>query len=311
MKRLAVLCLLFAALAGAARAADAANPPAVPICQLGQAASFDLRTMQEGMVAMPASINGREGYFLVDTGGIGATVGFSSAFKSKLQFERSLYGATLPGGAKLDFGANVRSFKAGPITYANMWFFIAPDRVLPSDLIGSLQPHIWQDLDVEIDFAKGKLNLFLQKQCPGHAVYWTHDAVAAVPMTLDEFGHMSVQAVVDGRPVETYVDSGAEHSYMTFAAAKSIFGIDKKNPALKPLGTLSLNGMAEAKTWRYPFQTIEFEGISIRNPDIIIADTGKDADAPPLTIGIGALRQLHLFIAYDEKMLYLTAAEAR
>jgi hypothetical protein len=32
---------------------------------------------------------------------------------------------------------------------------------------------------------------------------------------------------------------------------------------------------------------------------------------PPLTIGIGALRQLHLFIAYDEKVLYLTAAEAR
>ena len=72
----------------------------------------------------------------------------------------------------------------------------------------------------------------------------------------------------------------------------------------------ALNDMASVRTWRYPFQTINFEGISIRNPDIIIADVGKGASVPPLTIGIGALRQLHLFIAYAEKVLYLTAAEA-
>jgi predicted aspartyl protease len=303
---------IFAALAAASGAAadDAPSPPKV--CRLGQAASLDLKTMQEGMIALRGAINGHDGYFLVDTGGIGATLGFSSAFQARLKPLRSIFGsALLPGGASLDFGANVGHFTVGPIAYSNMWFYIAPDQMLPSDLAGSLQPHIWDNLDVEIDFVKGKLNLFQQKQCPGQVVYWTHDAVASVPMNLDSFGHIGVEADVDGKPVQAFIDTGAEHSYVTLAAAKTIFGIDAKDPALKPMGSQSLNDMASVKTWRYPFQAINFEGISIRNPDIIIADTGTGANVPPLTIGIGALRQLHLFIAYDEKVLYLTAAEAR
>jgi predicted aspartyl protease len=303
---------IVAALAIASRAAAQDAPPPAKGCQLGQAASLDLRTMQEGMIAVRGAINDRDGYFLVDTGGIGATLGFSSAFQSRLKPLRSIFGsALLPGGVALDYGTNVAHFAVGPVTYSNMWFYIAPDRMLPTDLVGSLQPHIWDNLDVEIDFVKGKLNLFLQKQCPGHVVYWTRDAVAAVPMNLDSFGHISVQADIDGKPVQAFIDSGAEHSFVTLAAAKAIFGIDEKDPALKPLGSLKLNDIASVRTWRYPFQAINFEGISIRNPDIIIADTGKGANVPPLTIGIGALRQLHLFIAYDEKMLYLTAAEAR
>ena len=97
---------------------------------------------------------------------------------------------------------------------------------------------------------------------------------------------------------------------MSLAMAKAIFGIDEKNPTLKYLGPTSINYVVPAKTYRHPFQTINFEGISIRNPDILIVDTGPDPHEPPFILGIGALRQLHLFIAYDEKMLYLTAAEA-
>ena len=228
MRNLAYAAAIVAALSAAS---GAAADDAPKTCQLGQAASLDIRTMQEGMIAVRGAIDGHDGYFLIDTGGIGATLGFSSAFQSRLKPLRSIFGsALLPGGVALDYGANVGHFAVGPISYSNMWFYIAPDRMLPPDLVGSLQPHIWDNLDVEIDFAKGKLNLFVQKQCPGHAVYWTRDAVAAVPMNLDSFGHISVQADVDGKPVQAFIDSGAEHSYVTLAAAKAIFGIDEKDP---------------------------------------------------------------------------------
>ena len=299
---------MLAALAAAsgARADGAAPPP----CQLGRAASLDTTTTAEGMIAVRGSVNGHDENFLIDTGGVGGTLGFSSAFQSRLTPQRAAMSDRFVGGTTLDYGANVARFAVGPLNYPNMWFSIAPDRMLPADLVGSIQPHIWNDLDVEIDFLNGKLNMFLEKQCPGHVVYWTHDAFAAVPMKVYPGGHISVTAELDGKPIETFIDSGAQRSTMSLTMAKTLLGIDEKNPALKPLGTTSINYLVPAKTYRYPFQTVNLEGISIRNPDILIVDTGPDPHEPPFILGIGALRQLHLFIAYDEKVLYLTSAEA-
>jgi len=310
MATLRVLTVLAAlAAASSARSDGTAAVPAP--CQLGRAASLDTTTTAEGMIAVRGSVNGHDENFLIDTGGVGGTLGFSSAFQSHLTPQRAAMSDRFVGGTTLDYGANVARFAVGPLLYPNMWFSIAPDRMLPADLVGSIQPHIWTEFDIEIDFLNSKLNMFVQKQCPGHVVYWTHDAVAAVPMKVDPGGHISIMAEIDGKPIETFIDSGAQRSTMSLTMAKAIFGIDEKNPALKPLGMTSINYIVPAKTYRYPFQTINFEGISIRNPDILIADTGPDPHEPPFILGIGALRQLHLFIAYDEKVLYLTAAEAR
>ncbi len=68
--------------------------------------------------------------------------------------------------------------------------------------------------------------------------------------------------------------------------------------------------MVSASTYRYPFATLTFEGIEVRNPNILILDTGSDSRDAELIVGIGVLRQLHLYIAYGEKTLYLTGAEA-
>ena len=308
MRALRAWAMLAALAAASGARADGTAPP-VP-CQLGRAASLDTVTTAEGMIAVRGSVNGHDENFLIDTGGVGGTLGFASAFQSRLTPQRAAMSDRFVGGTTLDYGANVARFAVGPLSYPNMWFSIAPDRMLPADLVGSIQPHIWNDLDVEIDFLNGKLNMFLEKQCPGHVVYWTHDAFAAVPMKVYPGGHISVMATLDGKPIEAFIDSGAQRSTMSLTMARTLLGIDEKNPALKQLGTTSINYLVPAKTYRYPFQTVNLEGISIRNPDVLIVDTGPDAHEPPFILGIGALRQLHLFIAYDEKVLYLTAAEA-
>lgn len=300
--RLLIACLV---LANAARAAEA--PPA---CPLGQVASLDTLTTPEGMIAVDGKVNGREGPFLVDTGGLGGILGFSPAFALKLEPQRAAVGGLLIGGPTLEYGAMVKRFDAGPVARNDLFFLIAPDRMLEPDTIGAIQPHLWRDLDVEIDFVKGKLNLFAQNQCPGRVVYWTHEAFAAVPVSVDPAGHIAVKALLDGKPVDAIVDTGAQNSAMSLVTAKALFGIDAKDPALKPLGTFSINNLVTARAYRYPFKSLTFEGIAVNNPDIVISDTG-DSGQPPLVVGIGALRQLHLFIAYDESLLYLTAAEAR
>ncbi len=307
MTTLRLLTMLAALAAASGARADGPAPPAP--CRPGRAASLDATTTAEGMIAVRGSVNGHDENFLIDTGGVGGTLGFSSAFQSQLAPQHAAMSDRFVGGTTLDYGANVARFSVGTLNYPNMWFSIAPDRMLPADLAGSIQPHIWTDFNIEIDFVAGKLNMFAQKQCAGHVVYWTHDAVTAVPMTVYPGGHISIMAEIDGKPIETFIDSGAQRSTMSLTMAKAIFGIDEKNPALKPLGTASINYLVPAKIYRYPFRTVDVGGISI-SPDILIVDAGPDPHEPPFILGIGALRQLHLFIAYDEKVLYLTSAEA-
>jgi hypothetical protein len=55
-----------------------------------------------------------------------------------------------------------------------------------------------------------------------------------------------------------------------------------------------------------------FADVAVRNPDIdIVPDDHNLSGMPPLVIGINVLRALHLYIAYGESMLYVTAAEAK
>ena len=56
---------------------------------------------------------------------------------------------------------------------------------------------------------------------------------------------------------------------------------------------------------------MSFGGVEVSNPDITLIPDRKaqlGPQAPDLILGIGILRQLHLYIAYREKKLYLTAA---
>ncbi|MBV9989979.1 MAG: aspartyl protease family protein [Alphaproteobacteria bacterium] len=302
------LVLTIALLAGSAHAGDAPPPPAT--CSLPELASIDFTTMPEGMIALPGAIDGHKGGFLVDTGGLAGVVGWGTAKQLAGPIQRSNVSGVFPGGTQLDFGVFADRFDLGPLSFHRIWFLVAPDRMMDANLIGEIQPHAISDTNFEIDFLKGKFNLFGPSPCPGHDVYWTHDAYAQVPMTLDRAGHISVEAMLDGKPVTATIDTGAQNSFLSLKAAQHVFGIDAKNPGLKATGTASLNGMAGASTYRWPFASLTFEGIEVRSPDIVIYDTGNDTRDAEMVLGIGVLRQLHLYIAYDEKTLYLSAAEA-
>jgi Aspartyl protease len=132
-----------------------------------------------------------------------------------------------------------------------------------------------------------------------------------VPMKLDENRHITIPVTLDGKQLIAVADTGAARSFMSLDVAKAIFGLDEKNPALKSLGAVSINNVASEQLYHYPFQSLTFEGIAVRNPDIAITKgSDDDKDDPQLVIGIGVLRQLHLYIAYKEQVLYLTPAEA-
>jgi len=294
--------------------ATAQESIASKICQLAEVASLDAKTSPDGTLYLTGDVDGHQGDFLIDTGGLGLVLNYSTA-RHLGNGPRPGHGAGIQmiGGVELNQVVPANMVQFGNVASPKPWFAVAPDNAIGfSGEIGFFQPHaLWPDFDMEIDFAKAKINLFLTDQCPGHVVYWTHQPYAAVPMSIDAFGHISVHAMLDGKPIEALVDTGAMESILTLDVATRALGISGATPGLVAKGSRVYNAMVEAKRYKYPFKTLTFEGISIANPDIAILNTGAVSRSDAFVLGIGVLRQLHLFVAYDEKKLYLTGAEDR
>ena len=87
----------------------------------------------------------------------------------------------------------------------------------------------------------------------------------------------------------------------------------EEDPNIKSFST-NING-EPANIYRYHFSSLAFNGIQIASPSIEMTPQqnfggGSDVASAPLVLGIGALRELHLYIAYRSQTLYMTSAEA-
>jgi predicted aspartyl protease len=305
MKRIVMLC---AAALAAIAPATAAPPP--PSCQLKQAASLEMNTETDGTIAIPVSVEDRPARLMVDTGSVysSLTLAVVSQLGLKPLLARRTY--EILGHVPMLTIVQPSSFRMGNLSTDSIGFYVLPSRAINLDLDGLLGPDIMSNYDVELDFAHARFNLFSQDHCPGQVVYWTQQPYAQVAMHVDDSWHISVPVTLDGKQIDAVVDTGSYRSSMDMALAKSLFGIDETNPALKSLGKQSVNGTAKVEMYRYPFQTLTLQDVEVRHPGIDLMPDGEfGKNAPQLILGMETLRQLHLYIAYKEQILYLTPAE--
>jgi len=290
------------------------SAPPQASCVLKQFMSLDLNTEPDGRITIPLSVNGHPMQFMVDTGAVISVMGTSPA--NALGLRQS----SLPYGNYLQFYDRVRltklvapdSIVLGGASVHDWQFLVSPDFMLPGDASGLLGADVLRAFDVDIDYAHGKLNLFSPDHCPGQVVYWTKDARASVPMRPDPGWHITIPVTLDGQSLTAIVDTGAADSVMTYEEARDLFGWKDGDPRLKPLGPSQVNGADKNRAFRFPFATMTFEGIEVQNPDIVLVPRSTVVrGAPQLLLGASVLRQLHVYIAYGEKTLYLTGAEAK
>jgi predicted aspartyl protease len=292
-------------------AADA-PPPAQKSCDLGQIASLDMFVQPDGSIAVPASFNGRDARLVVDTGDIYSGIAEEAA--DAPQLKRRLAGEMFVflGNVPVYEYVEPESFTLGPLSAAHRRFMVLPPQMTSPSTDGLLGPDILQVFDVEFDFAHAKFNLFSPDHCPNMVVYWTKGGYAQIPMHVDNNFHVTVSVMLNGKPLTAAVDTGADRTTMSLKTVQEVFGIDEKNAALKAIGARSINGTAPTQIYRYPFDTLSLEGVSVQNPDIdIVPERIYGEKAPQIIIGINVLRQLRLYIAYKEQMLYVTPAEAQ
>jgi predicted aspartyl protease len=288
----------------------AADPP--QDCRLRAAAQVPMQIMPDGRVTIPVQLEGHNYRFMIDTGGFINTV--SQRVVAEEGYTPKVTRGTTLRGMGISLLTNyitAKEFMIGRSRGADFEFFVDDFNDLSS--YGTLAPQVLATYDVDLDFGHDKFNLFYPDHCPGVVTYWTDAPVAVVPIEIQNLTHIRIPVMIDGKKIMALLDTGATGAHITQRAARRFLGIEKDDAALKALGPISINGMS-APVFSYPFKTLGFGdaatgNITVNNPRIeIISDQVWGDD--DLLLGVNILRQLHMYIAYKERRMYLTPALA-
>lgn len=307
----AFLCALFP------NALYAADPAA---CSLKRVTAVDMLGNYAPLAAIPVAVNGTTLNMFVDTAGILSSVSSDAVKKLGLTAHIGDQAEIQENGRRVNQTVQVKSLKIGDMQGSDFDFSVDPD-TFADTMDGRISPDILRGYDVDFDFANGKLNFFSQDHCEGKVVYWT-TAYAAIPMTLDRTNHIVIRVVLDGTTLDAVVDTGSSVSTISEMIADRSFHVSGTSPGATPVPNTN------PPMSRYTFKSLSMDSIAVKNPTFVIlpdlaekqirSELGKLADdpnyglsqLPRLVIGMDVLRQLHLYIAYKEHMLYVTSASA-
>jgi hypothetical protein len=239
------------------------------------------------------------------------------------------------GGHDITRIAHVPEMRLGHLAVKDVEFLVIPPKSYPDDVVGDIGTLMFGKVDFELDIAGGKFNLFSTDHCPGNTVYWTKSGFAQVALkSSQEMGYLRADMMLDGHPL-TVALSTVGTSRIGMNAMRRIFNVNENSPDLVPVD----QDLLGHKLYRYPFKELAADGLSIKNPAILVFDEEpqpgcndkmhlQDPDHPPVhsteqprlarcfggndvVLGLSVLRKLRLYVSNKEKMLYLTGADAK
>lgn len=318
---------------GIAQAADECPP-------LTRITSVDTTTGPGGYMLVPVKIGDAQRLMLFDTGGSLSSLSAAAAAELHIPTYDSRVRIADVAGKVSDRMAIIPSITIGTVETKRAEYMIFPGDILrgAGGVVGLLAPS--PGVDIDLDFAGHKLSFFSPKHCEGKVVYWQAGAVAVVPMrnagirtpsalssqrSVIQTDRLTIPVTLDGKQIDAVIDTGSTNNVLNLRIAEDRFGVDVNAPDVIPLG--QLGGVASAKTYRKQFATMAFEGVTVTNPVVdLIPDrqsgafgdqrtTGSltrpaDRGLPDLIIGMDVLRKLHMYVAYDERKVYITAGAA-
>lgn len=310
-----VFALAFALLSAAATGVGNA---AADDCTKGltQVASVDLVQAPDGTLLVPIKVKGTTQLFLLDPDGMSA-ITKTTADALDLH-ETELFNQWSDLSQVVNFSVST-SVDVGQVHWESTSLLLLPESLkYDPRATGVLGSSMLQKLDLEVDFKTPRLKLFRTDHCPGMGPYWTR-SFAALPLTINPIRNNSVPMQLDGKVVKVGLNFLYPHAIMSFDVAKDLFGLTPDSPGMTPLPPGLRIGAANI-THKYTFKSLVADGLQISNPVIFLTASLGSVDCRlhsdceggenDLLLGLAELRQLRLYFAFHEKMLYLTPAGA-
>jgi hypothetical protein len=291
------------------------------------ATSVPMRPIAGGPPGIDVQIADTPQILLVDTGGVFSYLTKRTIRELNLKPTQSNGTMANVRGQKSDQAVRLPSFAIGRLRQEGALFQVDPvpenlDDKTPQPYSGTLGPDVLQRFDADFDFASGTLNLVSPDHCKGKVVYWTAPAIAVVPIRVAQFGHVFFPMTLDGKRVAVLLDTGSTDTVMNLDVARRVFNVNVNAPDVQKVGQIT--GGYTANVYRRRFKKLELDGVVITDPLItLLPNMMGPPPAPPtgsffwqtddlrglpdLILGMSVLSKLHVYIAYKERTLYLSA----
>ncbi len=291
--------------------------------------SLDIVTVSGGRPGVSALIGDKPVTLLVDTGGAFSMVSRRTVRELKLTVGQARVEIRNIAGQRSHEQVRLPSITLGRLRQEGAYFMVdpqpeRPDDTAPGAFDGVLAPDFLMNVDADFDFGAKKLNLVSQNHCDGRVVYWSSPTVAIAPFRIDRNGHISFPMKLDDQRVNAILDTGAYNTALNLDVARRTFKVDPNARDVEKIG--ELNGGFTANIYRKRFKTLSIEGVTISNPSIdLLPDlmsgpasaptaTGSlirdsDLNLPDVILGMSSLSSLHVYVAYKERKLYISAAK--
>jgi hypothetical protein len=290
-------------------------------CRLKRVASLDVVVNPSHEIMVPVTLDGSP-FRMRLTLASAASIIFKSVVTARKLPTRPLgTDAVTYGNTRLTETARVDGLALGNARYGRADLLVlAEDGAVPADdIIGNIGMDLLSSLDIELDLAHRKLNLFSQDHCPGDVVYWSATYNTA-PMRRGEIGNVYFPMELEGRRIDATLATSTPVTTLTTDVTERLYGFDEHSAGVE---TEVTRGGSVVRQYRA--MELTSSGFSVMNARIqllpkpascsVTVGFGKDGEAAydrgclggvPLRIGMNVLEQLHIYIATKEKTLYFT-----
>jgi hypothetical protein len=308
------------ALLGTAPAAGAAE------CQLTQYASADIVFHPQAGVLVPVRIGEQDAWVaLYMSSGLAM---ISPAAVRQLGLKTGYVDPTLnirANGQPVEREVKLESLVIGGANFAGWSFYVQPGPERPLNqyqgrpMIGTLSARFMNVVDMELDLAGRKMNLFKHSRCRGGQVYWSREYTKEY-LYVDPSGLLYFPMEIDDRRIETSLNTAGPRSRLSETIARRYFGFRRDASAPRnnaPRGSFPIVGARNvaltARQLSLADQPVHVYDDLERRCDYGQSERGSNAigfrncfGIVPFEIGTELLQQLRIYIASEEKQIYIT-----
>jgi hypothetical protein len=317
---LALLLIVYALPAAPAYAEDTA-------CQLKMAASLPAK-IDNGRLLVKMQLDDRDVWMKIGTNEPEGEIAWQTASQLKLPFRELRTNAVIDDAGKpLRHFVTVHTVGLGNLQAHDVMFIIGGESSPAAPLQdGTFGSDFLTAYDVEFDLTHGKVNLYDPNHCPGKVVYWTENYFK-IPFQLDHSRHAIFPVTLDGQQVRASLDTAAVGSTLTTAVAKSKFDFDPVGSGTKPDGQEVMTSGATLPFYLHRFGNFAIGDIAFRNTEFEIVPNSVNKalrtiepmrgipvlnpnQEMQMSIGLHHLARVRFYIAYGERTIYFSAADA-
>ena len=225
---------------------------------------------------------------------------------------------TSSGGYRSEQKVSVDEFSFQGLSPFETQFIVSTDEGEGAAYLGTFSINNYRqfNFDIDLDFLRRSARLFSRERCEGQTVDWPNTEVGSVTFTIDGNGFIRFPVNIDGEEFSAVLDTGSSITTVDFGYARRQLDFDEDDPKLTKVAEAA-DGRA---IYKRSFESISFGDVALANPELYLVpgvatrnetrQTGsrinrsKRGTIPPLIVGMTTLRQLRVFIAYDENKIY-------